>query len=248
MIHVENLSKSFGTGRNAKRAVDDVSFVAHDGEITGLLGPNGCGKTTTLRMVSGLFRPDGGRALVDDIVVAERPGASRERLGILPDARGLYERLTARENILYFAHLQGVEPADASQRIEHLEHELSMGGIIDRRVKGFSQGERVKVAIARALIHHPHNVLLDEPTNGLDVMSTRALRVTVQRLREEGKCVVLSTHIMQEVAALCDRVVIMAAGRVVMAGAPAEIMAQTGRNSLEDAFVDAIGSDEGLMA
>jgi sodium transport system ATP-binding protein len=244
MIEASGLCKSFG----AIRAVDGVSFTARDGEITGLLGPNGAGKTTTLRMLYTLMKPDSGSVRVDGIDAAEDPMAVRRRLGVLPDARGLYKRLTARENIDYFARLQGLDAATARARADALIAALGMADIADRRTEGFSQGQRVKTAIARALVHAPGNVILDEPTNGLDVMATRAMRTFMRRLSAEGRCVLFSSHIMQEVAALCDRIVVIARGRVVADASPAALLAETGAASLEDAFVEVIGSEEGLAA
>jgi sodium transport system ATP-binding protein len=244
MIEVHDLHKAFGT----IKAVDGISFQARDGEITGLLGPNGAGKTTTLRMLYTLMAPDHGRIEVDGIDVARDALAARRQLGVLPDARGLYKRLTARENIDYFGRLHGLSEAVLSQRREALIAALEMADIADRRTEGFSQGQRVKTAIARALVHDPRNVILDEPTNGLDVMATRSLRQFMHRLRDEGRCVLFCSHIMQEVAALCDRIVVIAHGRVVADATPAALREQTGQASLEDAFVSIIGSDEGLSA
>jgi sodium transport system ATP-binding protein len=247
MIEVQSVQKHFSARGALVRAVDGVSFVARDGEITGLLGPNGAGKTTTLRMLYTLMQPDSGRVLVDGIDAAARPDDVRRRLGVLPDARGLYKRLTARENVAYFGRLQGLDESTISTRTAALVAALGMEEFIDRRTEGFSQGQRTKTAIARALVHDPRNVLLDEPTNGLDVMTTRAMRSFLRELRAEGRCVLFSSHVMQEVAALCDRVVVIAHGRVVAQGAPEELRAQTGRASLEDAFVQVIGSEEGLF-
>jgi sodium transport system ATP-binding protein len=248
MIEAQALEKSFATRSGVVRAVDGVGFVARDGEITGLLGPNGAGKTTTLRMLYTLMRPDAGRVVVDGLDAAERPDEVRRRLGVLPDARGLYKRLTARENVAYFGRLQGLDAATIAARTARLAAALGMEDFIDRRTEGFSQGQRTKTAIARALVHDPRNVLLDEPANGLDVMTTRALRRFLRELRAEGRCVLLSSHVMQEVAALCDRVVVIAHGRVVAQGTPEELRAQTGCANLEDAFVRVIGSEEGLFA
>jgi len=244
MIELKDLHKAFG----AVKAVDGVSFTARDGEITGLLGPNGAGKTTTLRMLYTLMKPDRGQVLVDGIDAAIDPLAVRRRLGVLPDARGLYKRLTSRENIDYFGRLQGMTQAAIDARRHALVEALDMGEIIDRRTEGFSQGQRVKTAIARALIHDPRNCILDEPTNGLDVMATRAMREFPRRLRDEGRCVLFSSHIMQEVAALCDRIVVIAHGHVVANATPDELRAQAGSDNLEDAFVKIIGSAEGLAA
>jgi sodium transport system ATP-binding protein len=225
-----------------------VSFDARDGEITGLLGPNGAGKTTTLRMLYTLMRPDEGRVLVDGLDACAQPGDVRRRLGVLPDARGVYKRLTARENIAYFGQLHGMDAAAIAARVERLVAALGMQDFIDRRTEGFSQGQRTKTAIARALVHAPRNVVLDEPTNGLDVMTTRSMRRFLQELKAEGCCVLFSSHIMQEVAALCDRIVVIAQGRVVAQGTPDELRRQTGQQNLEDAFVQVIGSEEGLFA
>ena len=244
MIEVRNLHKRFGE----VVAVDGVSFIARDGEITGLLGPNGAGKTTTLRCLYTLMQPDQGEILVDGLDAAADPVAVRRRLGVLPDARGIYKRLTARENIAYFGRLHGLDPVTLDRRIEAAIAALEMGDFADRRAEGYSQGQRVKTAIARALVHDPKNVVLDEPTNGLDVMATRSMRGFLRNLKADGRCVLFSSHIMQEVAALCDRIVVIAKGRVVVDESPDSLRAQTGQANLEDAFVTLIGSDEGLAA
>jgi sodium transport system ATP-binding protein len=248
MISVEGLRKSFATRSGVVQAVDGVSFDAADGQITGLLGPNGAGKTTTLRMLYTLMRPEAGRVLVDGIDAVAEPMRVRQRIGVLPDARGIYKRLSARENIAYFAALHGLDQATIRSRTERLAAALEMRDFLDRRTEGFSQGQRTKTAIARALVHDPRNVVLDEPTNGLDVMTTRALREFLLGLRGEGRCVLFSSHIMQEVARLCDRIVVIAHGRVVADGTPDELRAATGCANLEDAFVKVIGSEEGLFA
>ena len=245
MIRVEGVSKSFG----AVRAVRNISFDARDGQITGLLGPNGAGKTTTLRMLYSLLPPDEGRIVVDGQSLSPDNHALRASLGVVPDAKGLYQRLSARENIVYFGRLHGLPQALIEERLAHLSATLDMGEFLDRRCHGFSQGQRVKVAIARALIHAPQNVLLDEPSNGLDVMSTRALRAFILQMRDAGRCVIFSSHIMQEVAALCDRIVIVADGAVVAQGSAQELLEQSGQLTLEDAFVEIIGAGaEGLLA
>lgn len=248
MLICENLSKQFKTKTGLVKAVDGVSFRAEDGQITGLLGPNGAGKTTTLRMLYTLMRPDTGTVSVDGVDIFKDAEAARRRLGVLPDARGVYKRLTARENIEYFGRLHGMDEALIRERTSRLVAALGMEEILDRQAEGFSQGQRTKTAIARALVHDPKNVILDEPTNGLDVMTTRGLRHFLQQLKSEGRCVVFSSHIMQEVAALCDRIVIIAKGRVVAQGTPDELRALTGETNLEEAFVKAIGSEEGLFA
>ncbi|MEN5059607.1 ATP-binding cassette domain-containing protein [Luteimonas sp. TWI1416] len=248
MITAQQLHKAFETKTGTVQAVDGVDFVAEDGRITGLLGPNGAGKTTTLRMLYTLMKPDRGQVLVDGLDASRDPAAVRRVLGVLPDARGVYKRLTARENIHYFGQLHGMTPDQIAARTQALSDQLDMGEILDRQTDGFSQGQRTKTAIARALVHDPRNVILDEPTNGLDVMTTRAMREFLFKLRDEGRCVIFSSHIMQEVAALCDRIVIIAKGRVVAAGTSDELRARYGTQNLEDAFVRAIGSEEGLLA
>jgi sodium transport system ATP-binding protein len=248
MIEVENLHKTFRAKTGPVKAVDGVSFCARDGEITGLLGPNGAGKTTTLRMLYTLMNPDQGAIRIDGLTLPAHAEEVRRRLGVLPDARGVYKRLTARENIRYFGQLHGLDAATIDARITQLASALQMEDFLDRQTEGFSQGQRTKTAIARALVHDPKNVILDEPTNGLDVMTTRGLREFLQRLRGEGRCVIFSSHIMQEVAALCDRIVVIAKGRVVAAGSADELRAQFGEQNLEDVFVKAIGSEEGLSA
>jgi sodium transport system ATP-binding protein len=242
VIAIESLSKRYG----AVCAVNGVSFRADDGKVTGLLGPNGAGKTTTLRMLSTLVRPDSGRALVDGIDVTTEPHQALARLGVLPDGRGLYPRLTAREHLEYFGALHGLSPAALRVRIAHLVALLDMAAIIDRRVVGFSQGERTKVAIARALVHDPRNVVLDEATNGLDVMSTRAMRTVIRELAAQGSCILFSSHVMQEVSELCDHIVVFSAGRVVADGSPDALRAATGEPNLEEAFMKIIGSGVGL--
>ena len=250
MIEIDKVSKAFSAragGSLFKRApkktvhaVQEVSVHAPDGRITGLLGPNGAGKTTTLRMLGGLFPPDTGRIAVDGIPVAERPREALARMGILGDAHGLYPRLSARENIVYFGRLQGMEADAANARAEELARLLDMGAILDRRAEGFSQGERMKTALARALVHDPANIVLDEPTNGLDVLATRSLREALRHLRSpEGgaKCIVFSTHIMQEVELLCEHVIVVAQGRNVAEGTVDELLAQAGERRFEDAFV-----------
>ncbi|MCA8909110.1 MAG: ATP-binding cassette domain-containing protein [Rhodospirillaceae bacterium] len=236
MIQVDHLTKSFGR----VRAVDDLSFEAPNGTVTGLLGPNGAGKTTTFRVIYGLLRPDSGSVTIDGRdVVSQRLDAQRQ-LGALPDVRGLYPRLTAREHLRYFGQLHGVSVDRLEARIEDLARQIGMTEFLDRRTKGFSRGQELKVALARALIHEPPNLILDEPTNGLDVVSSRAVRRLIAELRDAGCCIVLSSHIMAEVEAMCDRLVFIAHGRTVMEGTPDELRRRTGRDNLEDVFVDAV--------
>jgi len=242
MIEVQGLSKSFGP----VKAVQNVSFSANNGQITGLLGPNGAGKSTTLRMLYTLIEPDSGTARIDGFDVIASPLEVRSHIGVLSDAQGLYLRLTARENIRYFGRLHGLNGETLEKQIDALIQLLDMQSIADRRAEGFSTGEQLKVAIARALVHDPGNVLLDEPTNGLDVSSTRAMRQFIRRLREAGKCILFTSHIMQEVAALCDQIVIISNGEVAAQGTPDELLHKTGEGNLEDAFIAAIGTAEGL--
>jgi sodium transport system ATP-binding protein len=244
MIKVTNLYKSFGD----VKAVRGISFEVRDGEITGLLGPNGAGKTTTLRMLYSLLPPDEGEIRIDGLDPTMDAMAIKQTLGVVPDSRGLYTRMSARENIAYYGKLHGMSAQDISKRMEELVDTLDMSDFIDRRTEGFSQGQRVKVAIARAMIHTPQTVLMDEPSNGLDVMSTRALRRYILDLKAAGHSVILSTHIMQEVAALCDRIVIIAEGRIAADGTAEELLQKSGCESLEDAFVHLIGTEEGLLA
>ncbi len=244
MILVKDLVKHFAT----VKAVDGISFSVEDGMITGLLGPNGSGKTTTLRMLYTLLQADKGSIEVDGIHVAEDRLAVKRSLGVMPDARALYTRLTARENIRYYGELQGLSGSLLQQRIQELADQLEMHDYLDRRCHGFSSGQRAKVAIARSFVSSPQNMLLDEPGNGLDVMSIRGLRRFLLSQKDQGKAVLLSTHIMQEVVALCDRIVIMANGRISALGSPEELMAQARTSNLEDAFVSLIGTDEGIAA
>ena len=237
MIGVENIRKRFGT----TTAVDGASFSAADGSVTGLLGPNGAGKTTSLRMIYGLMKADSGSITVDGRDVGSDPQSAQARLGVLPDQSGLYGRLTPREHIRYFGNLQGLSGANLESRINEWIGVLGLEAMADRRVAGFSHGERTKVALARALVHEPQNIFLDEPTNGLDVMSTRTVREVIRRLKAHGRCVLFSSHVMQEVSALCDRIVVMASGRVVAQGTSDELLAATGATTLEDAFVALVG-------
>ncbi len=243
MIEVTHLSKSFGD----VHAVRDVSFSAPDGLITGLLGPNGAGKSTTIRLIAGTLEADEGSAAVDGFDTRTQRIAAQERIGVLPDKRGLYQRLTSRENIRYYGRLHGLPSSILESRIDALIKLLEMDDIANRRTEGFSTGEKIKVAIARALVHQPQNIMLDEPTTGLDVMSTRAMRQVIRQLRDDGHCILFSSHIMQEVANFCEQVIIIADGRIRAQGSPQELRHRTGESDLEDAFVAIIGSKEGLQ-
>ncbi len=244
MIEIIDLKKHFGD----VKALDGLSFKALDGEITGILGPNGAGKTTCLRSLYGLLQVDAGIAFIDNIDVASNALLARTKLGIFPDKFGLYERLTSYEHIDYFASLHGLTGNQKKQAIEQIINDLDMHDLTYRRTQGFSQGQRMKVALAQALVHQPKNFVLDEPTRGLDVMSTRLLRSYLLQLKAKGHCILFSSHVMQEVAALCDRVIIMAKGKLAAQGTPKELCELAGETHLEDAFVSIIGSDEGVAA
>jgi sodium transport system ATP-binding protein len=240
MIEVDCISKSFG----AVRAVEGVSFTAADGRVTGLLGPNGAGKSTCLRMLSTVLKPDAGAARIGGVDIAADPLAVRRTLGVLPHNSGLYQQLTGRENIEYYGRLHGIAEAPLAARVDALIERLELGAIANRKAKGFSQGERTKIALARALVHDPQHLLLDEPTSGLDVMATRHLRDWLRELRAQGRCVLLSSHVMQEVDALVDELVIIAAGRVTLLGSPAELAQRFPGRSLEEIFVEAVSGAE----
>jgi len=240
MIEVEGIHKSFG----AVHAVRGVSFAAADGRITGLLGPNGAGKSTTLRVLCTLLKPDRGAARIDGADVVAESLAARRKIGSLPHGSGLYPRLTARENIAYYARLCGLDRRAIAERVEEIIDTLDIGDFAERRAKGFSHGQRTKTALGRALIHDPQNLILDEPTTGLDVMATRGLRELIVELKAQGRCVLFSSHVMQEVAALCDDICIIAQGRVAIHDSADGIRERTGRDDLEDAFVAAVAMVE----
>lgn len=244
MIEVDSLHKRFGK----VVAVDNVSFTIEPGEIVGFLGPNGAGKTTTMRIISGLVKASSGSVRVSGTDVAAEPQKVQRQLGVMPDGGGLYKRLTARENIAYFGQLQGIAPSSLARRIEELTETLGMESIIDRQTDGFSHGERTKVSLARAIVHHPDYVLLDEPTNGLDVLTTRAVRKLLLTLKAEGKTVIFSSHLMHEVSYVCDRAIVIASGRVAASGSLDDLRAQSGYQSIEDAFVHLAYGKEAVNA
>jgi sodium transport system ATP-binding protein len=236
MIRVSGIHKSFG----AVRAVRGVSFDAPDGKITGLLGPNGAGKSTTLRVLYTVLKPDAGTATIDGADVVAHSLDARRRVGALPHGSGLYPHLTARENIAYYAALCGLSCDSIEEKVDNIIELLDIGDFAERRTKGFSHGQRTKVALARSLVHDPQNIILDEPSSGLDVMATRSLRALILKLKDAGRCVLFSSHVMQEVAALCDDIVIIAGGKVAIHDTAEGIRNRTGCDDLEDAFVKAI--------
>ena len=242
MIEVHDVRKQFG----AVQALGGVSFTARDGQITALLGPNGAGKTTLLRTLVGLLRRDHGTILIGGVDPEKDPMAVRRNIGFLTDQFGLYERLTTREYLEYFGELNGMQRPLLRARIGEVSELLGMDEIMERRTKGFSQGQRIKVALARTQLHRPRHLLLDEPSRGLDVMSTRALRTALNALREDGCCVIMATHVMQEVTALCEDVIVIAKGHTVAQGSPQDLCRRTGIASLEDAFVSLVGTEEGI--
>lgn len=244
MIEVKNLAKYYGEN-DAIKAVDGVSFTCPDGQITGLLGPNGAGKTTTLRMIAGLIQPRSGTVVVDGHDVTKDPKAVRRALGVQSDMNGVYPRLTPREQFRYYARFYGMSGQPLETRIQAIIDELKMGEIADRRAEGFSRGQRQKIVIGRALVHDPRNVLMDEPTNGLDVLAVRDTRQTIRDMKEQGRCVLFSTHYMDEAERLCDHIAIIVKGKIVAFGTPSDLIAQTGKERLEEAFV-AIAGVEGL--
>ncbi|QNB00891.1 ATP-binding cassette domain-containing protein [Massilia sp. Se16.2.3] len=244
MIEAHDIHKRFG----AVHALSGVSFRAADGKATALLGPNGAGKTTLMRTLVGLLGRDRGQVAIDGIDPAVDPLGARRHIGLLTDQFGLYERLSTREYLRYFGQINGMDKAAIARRTDEVTELLGLEDIPDRAAKGFSQGQRIKVALARTLLHRPRNLLLDEPTRGLDVMSTRALRRALAALRAEGCCIILATHVMQEVTQLCDDVIVIAQGRTVAQGSPQELCRQTGIASLEDAFVHLVGTEEGIAA
>ena len=244
ILNIRNLSKSYG----AFKVTDEIAIDLKFNEIHALIGPNGAGKTTCLRTIFGLLQTDQGIATINGIDVAVKPIEAKQQLGLFPDPFGIYERLTPREYIRYFAELSGMSKNSAIAATTRVINDLQLLDIADRRCKGFSQGQRMKTALAQAIVHQPKNIVLDEPTRGLDVMSTRILRDMLHKLKSEGHCILFSSHVMQEVASLCDRVVVMADGKAVAIGSPQELCDQTNQTSLEEAFITLIGTDEGIAA
>lgn len=245
MIQVSDVKKYYSDG--AVKAADGVTFTCPDGQITGLLGPNGAGKTTTLRMIAGLIKPMSGSVRIDGIDVSREPQKARSVLGVQSDMTGVYPRLTTREQLAYYGRFYGLRGKELDDRVNFIIKLLEMQEIADRRAEGFSRGQRQKIVIGRALVHDPHNIIMDEPTNGLDVMAVRETRDTIRHFRDEGRCVLFSTHYMDEAERLCDHIAIIVLGKIVASGSPAELMQRTGKDNLEDAFVDLAGGAEGLL-
>lgn len=243
MIEVRDLVKHYG----AVKAVNGVNFKAPDGQITGLLGPNGAGKSTTLRIIAGLIKPQRGTVIIDGQDVTKTPQAARAALGVQSDMLGVYPRLTPREQFRYYGRLYGLKGARLEERVQAVIDDLKMGEIADRRAEGFSRGQRQKIVIGRALVHDPRNLLFDEPTNGLDVMAVRDTRDTIEMLRDQGRCVLFSTHYMDEAERLCDNIGIIVGGEIIAHGTPADLRARTGESNLEDAFVSLAGTRQGLL-
>ena len=238
MVEVTDLHMHYG----AVRALTGVSFVALDGAITGLLGENGAGKTTTLNIVSGLHEPMRGSVRLDG--ATGDPVERRRHVGALLDEKGLYPRLTARENVAYFGALRGFTGAELTRRVQRALASVGIESLADRPTQGFSQGERMKVALARAIVHEPKTLILDEPTNGLDVPSARAFKTALSRMREHGVCIVFSSHLIHDVSALCDRVVIISRGRTVAQDEPEALCRQTQCSTLEEAFMALTGHEQ----
>jgi len=238
MIEARSLRKVF---RDKKRgdvvAVDDVSFRCQAGEVFGLLGPNGAGKTTTLRILSTALKPSAGTIEVDGVDVARNPAEVRRRIGFLSGNTGLYGRLTPREIIAYFGRLYGMSEDRLRKRIDELVERLGMSDFADRRADTLSTGQKQKASIARTVVHEPPIVVFDEPTSGLDVMTSREIIRLIQQCKEDGRCVVFSTHFMGEAEKLCDRLAVIHKGRLFATGSPAEVMAETGTDDLEAAFL-----------
>ncbi len=242
MISIQHLSKSFGGSKKTPsiHALKNISLTLRDGEITGILGLNGAGKSTLMRLIYGLLQPSSGEIFIDNISVSKSPDVARKKLGVLPDDTGLYKRLTARENIRYYGELQGFSGELLERNIDQLISWLGMETIAERRAEGFSLGERMKTALARSIVHKPQHILLDEPTNGLDVITTRAVRRLLRELKAEGRSVLFSSHLMHEVSGLCDRIIVIAAGEIIADGSVEDIVAKGKAENLEDAFINLV--------
>lgn len=233
MIQVANVSKTFGK----TKVIKDISFIARPGKITGFLGANGSGKTTTMRLISTILKPDCGTILVDGADVVRDPNAARRNMGVLFGGDvSLYKRLTAWENIMYFAKLQGMSEDEAAERIKALSNLLDMERYLFRRVEGFSRGMRQKVAFAKAIVHDPTTILLDEPSTGLDIYSIRDVQDFILMCKEQGKTVLVSTHNMHEIERLCDDLVIIADGQIIRCNTKNNILRELGTNDVMEMF------------
>lgn len=233
MLVVENLTRRFGE----VTAVDGVSFAVRGGEVVGLLGPNGAGKTTTLRMIAGILPPDAGRVLLDGRPVADDPIAAKAAIGFLSGDTQLYQRLTPREVLTYFGRLYAIPRRPLRERVEALLGQLEMGSFADRPCGGLSSGQRQRANIARAFLHRPPLLILDEPTSSLDIVSGQFIVETIAREREAGRAVLFSTHIMSEAEYLCDRLLLLHQGRIVDRGPLPELLERSGQANLTDAFL-----------
>jgi sodium transport system ATP-binding protein len=242
MIEVKNLYKYYGDDE-AIKAVDGVSFCCQNGQITGLLGPNGAGKTTTLRMIVGLIKPKQGTVVVDEHDVTQNARAVRRAVGVQSDMNGVYPRLTPREQFRYYGRFYGLKGRTLEEHVQAVIDELKMNEFADRRAEGFSRGQRQKIVLGRALVHNPRNIIMDEPTNGLDVLAVRDTRQTIRDLRAQGRCVLFSTHYMDEAERLCDKIAIIVRGKITAVGTPDELMTRTQKSNLEDAFIELAGRD-----
>ena len=243
-VELAALEKSFG----ARRAVDGLTLQVAAGEVYGLLGPNGAGKTTALRMIAGLLVPTGGTVKVMGVDVARETDRAKAQLGFLTGSTGLYARLTAREVLIFFGRVQGLSPERLARRIEEVAAQLAIEPLLDRRCESLSTGEKQRVSVARAVLHDPPVLVLDEPTNGLDVLASRFLRVLVQAERKRGKAVIFSTHYLAEAELLCDRIGLMHRGRLLLEGPPLQIRIQAQASSLEEAFLSLVEKLEGTSA
>ncbi|MDA0833566.1 MAG: ATP-binding cassette domain-containing protein [Planctomycetota bacterium] len=249
MIHVDNLTKRFADLRQGSvLALDHVSFDVQPGEIFGLLGPNGAGKTTCLRILSTVLKPSGGKALVAGHNVATEPAKVRSVIGFMSANTGLYDRMTAWEMVEYFGRLYGLPEEKLQPRLEEVFQMLQMNEIRDVLGGKMSTGMKQKVSIARTIVHDPPVLIFDEPTSGLDVLVARAVLKTIHTLRDQGKCIIFSTHIMREVEKLCDRVAIIYKGRILANGSVGELEQLYHEPDMEELFFDLISRHEALMA
>lgn len=242
MIETRDLCKNFkDKKRGVVKAVDHVNFNCKAGEVYGLLGPNGAGKTTTLRIISTALKPTSGTALINGVDVSKEPQKVREQIGFLSGNTGLYGRLTAREMVAYFGKLYGMDDGLVARRTQELFSLLDMNKFADSRNEKLSTGMKQKVSIVRSVLHDPPVMVFDEPTSGLDVMSSRTIVDFIKKCRDDGKCVIFSTHIMSEAMRLCDRVAIIHNGRIYKEGTVNRLLEETQTNNLEDAFIKIVG-------